>query len=90
MSALARFDDLLRLLPASFEMRANGRRVLLAPPLAAVTLAIAAAAQAGRIDPSQTVITLPDAMKWVPWSGLPPHSGEMATLYGSLDEPGPY
>jgi hypothetical protein len=29
-------------------------------------------------------------MKWVPWSGLPPHSGEMATLYGGLDQPGPY
>jgi hypothetical protein len=24
------------------------------------------------------------------WSGAPPHSGEMATLYGGLDKPGPY
>jgi len=47
-------------------------------------------AQAGRIDPTQTIIILPDAMTWVPWSGLPPHSGEMATLYGGLDQPGPY
>src|SRR5439155_772029 len=56
-----------------------------------VPLAMAgSAAQAGRIDPSQTVITLPDAMKWVPWTGLPPHSGEMASFSGGLNEPGPY
>jgi hypothetical protein len=61
-----------------------------ASPLAAVPFAMAAtAAHAGKV-PSQTAITLPDAMPWVPWSGLPPHSGEMATLYGGLDQPGPY
>src|SRR4029453_7006507 len=32
-------------------------------------LAMAAtAAQAGKIDPSQTAITLPDAMRWIPWT----------------------
>ena len=81
---MSHFDDLLH-------VSASRRWALLAPLLAAVTLAMArTAAQAGRIDPSQTAVMLPTAMKWVPWSGLPPHSGEMATLYGGLDEPGPY
>lgn len=29
-------------------------------------------------------------MKWANWSGLPPHVGEMAVLYGGLDQPGQY
>src|SRR2546426_5306474 len=69
---------------------ATRRRVLLAPLLAAVPFVMAGtAAHAGRIDPSQTAITLPAALQWVPWTGLPPHSGEMATLYGGLGEPRP-
>jgi len=51
---------------------------------------LATAAQASKINPSETAITLPDEIRWVAWSGLPPHSGEMATLYGGLDKPGPY
>jgi hypothetical protein len=47
-------------------------------------------ARATAIDPSETQITLPDAIKWTTWSGAPPHGGEMATLYGGLDKPGPY
>jgi len=47
-------------------------------------------AQAGAINPSETQITLPDAIKWTTWSGAPPHSSEMATLYGGLDKPGLY
>jgi len=36
-------------------------------------------------------VTLPDAIEWSGWiNGFPPHSGEMATLYGGLDKPGPY
>jgi len=70
---------------------ATRRRVLLASLLAAVPFVLAGtAAQAGKIDLSQTAITLPAALKWGPWTGLLPHSGEMATLYGGLDEPGPY
>ena len=45
---------------------------------------------ASEINPSETVITLPDAIHFVPWSSAPAHSGEMATLYGGLDQPGPY
>ena len=47
-------------------------------------------ARASAINPSETQITLPDAIKWTTWSGAPPHIGEMATLYGGLDKPGPY
>jgi hypothetical protein len=84
-------DDVFPFLVASPDVCATRRRVLLAPLLAAVPFIVAGtAAQAGKIDPSQTAITLPDAVQWVPWSGLPPHSGEMATLYGGLDKPGPY
>src|SRR5579864_6464421 len=47
-------------------------------------------AQASAINPSETQITLPDAIKWTTWSGAPPYGGEMATLYGGLDKPGLY
>src|SRR5262245_44847653 len=86
-TGMGNFDELLSLLPQGSDISASRRGVLLAPLVAAVTLAMArTAAQAGRIDPTQTIIILPDAMTWVPWSGLPPHSGEMATLYGGLDQ----
>jgi len=88
---MGNFDELLSFLPRGSDVSASRRGVLLAPLVAAVTLAMArTAAQAGRIDPTQTIIILPDAMKWVPSSGLPPHSGELAPLYGGLDQPGPY
>jgi hypothetical protein len=49
------------------------------------------AAHAGKINPSETSITLPDAIEWSSWiEGFPPHSGQMATLYGGLDKSGPY
>jgi hypothetical protein len=47
-------------------------------------------ARASAINPSETQITLADAIKWTTWSGAPPHIGEMATLYGGLDQPGTY
>ena len=68
------------------------RGLLLAPLLAALPLALSdTAALAGRINPSETQVTLPNAIKWSGWiNGFPPHSGEMGTLYGGLDKPGPY
>ena len=47
-------------------------------------------ARASVINPSETQIPLPDAIKWTTWSAAPPHAGEMATLYGGLDQPGLY
>src|ERR1700722_1730660 len=77
---------------AANEICATRRALLLGPLLAALPLALTGmAALAGRIDPSQTQVTLPDAIKWSGWiNGFPPHSGEMATLYGGLEKPGPY
>jgi hypothetical protein len=68
------------------------RDLLLVPLLAALPLALSGtAAQAGTINPSETQVTLADAMKWSGWTnGMPANSSEMATLYGGLDKPGPY
>jgi hypothetical protein len=78
-------------LTADREFCPTRRSLALAPVFAALPLALAGStASAAKIDPSQTVITPPDAIKWTSWSGLPPHIGEMATLYGGLDRSGPY
>jgi len=68
------------------------RGLLLAPLLAALPLALSQTeVLAGKIDSSETQVTPPDAIKWSGWiNGFPSHSGEMATLYGGLDQPGPY
>ena len=65
---------------------------MLAPLLTALPVALShTEALAGRINPSETQVTTPDAIKWSGWiNGFPPHSGEMATLYGGLDRSGPY
>jgi hypothetical protein len=67
------------------------RGLLLAPFLAALPFELLGeTARAGQIDPAETAITPSDAIKWNAWSGGPPHSGAVATLYGGLDRPGPY
>ena len=80
------------ILPAEgHDIVATRRTLLLATLAAGLPLgALSTTAQASKLDPIQTVITLPDAIKFVPWSGAPPHSGEVATLYGGLDTSGPY
>ena len=67
------------------------RTLLLAPLLAAIAAGLAdQPALAAKLDPAETQITLPNAIKWTAWSSLPPGSGEMARLYGDLNAPGPY
>jgi hypothetical protein len=75
-------------LTAALDSGASPRRtLLLAPLLAAVAVGLAdQPALAAKLDPAETQITLPDAIKW---TGLPPHHGEMA-LYGDLNAAGPY
>jgi len=68
----------------------TSRRTLLMAPLAAGLAQLMDSAKAGMIDPSETAVTLPNDIHFVPWSGGPPGSGEVAELYGSLDKPGPY
>jgi hypothetical protein len=78
-------------LRAGHEICPVRRGLLVAPLLAALSVAVSdQAALAGTINPSETQITLPGAIRWGNWvAGFPPHSGEMATLYGGLDKPGP-
>jgi hypothetical protein len=85
-------DGLTDRLAAFVRPDSTRRELLTAPLLGALTLALSSAgALAGTIDPSETQVTLPDAVKWSGWiKGFPPHSGEVATLYGGLDKPGPY
>jgi hypothetical protein len=47
-------------------------------------------ADASTLDPAETQITLPDAINWSSWSGLPKGVGDMARLYGDLNAAGPY
>ena len=65
------------------------RQLLLASLLAALPLGLSAR-RAGAINPAETQVTLPDQIKWTAWTAGPPHSAEMATLFGGLDKPGEY
>src|ERR1700761_1924020 len=41
-------------------------------------------------DPSETFVQPYQDITFEPWGNLPPHSGEMAKLYGDFNKPGPY
>jgi hypothetical protein len=64
------------------------RRAFLLTSLFPVLLA--GAATASPIDPNQTFVLQHSDIKFVPWEGLPPRSGEMAKLYGDFNRSGPY
>ena len=83
---------LTSVLAADHSICSTRRGLLIAPFLAALSQTMLdASARAGQINPAETAITPPDAIKWSGWiNGFPPHSGEMATLYGGLDKSGPY
>src|SRR5438874_8076529 len=76
-------------LPFDFGLSSTRRSLMLAPLLAALPFGLSAGS-AQAINPSETQVTLPDQIKWTGWSAGPPHSAEMATLFGGLDKPGPY
>ena len=85
------FDKVCSAGLAGGEILASRRMLLFASLMAGLPLAAAGtAAQACPIDPTETVITPHDAIKFVPWANAPPNSGAVATLYGGLDQPGPY
>ena len=69
------------------DMSPDRRLVLLAPILSAFAAPLA---QASAINPSETFVLQKDQIQFRPWGNIPPHSGEMAKLYGDLDKPGPY
>jgi hypothetical protein len=67
------------------------RRAIVSALLAGLPLAFSRKrVAASPIDPKETVVVLPKDIKWTAWTGLPEHSGEMATLAGGLDQEGPY
>jgi hypothetical protein len=68
------------------------RRPLLPGSLATLTtmLLLDEPAHASLLDPPETQITLPDAIKWSSWSGLPMGVGDMAPLHGDLNATGAY
>ncbi len=65
------------------------RQLLFAPLIAALPLGLCAG-QARALNPAETQITLPDQIKWTAWTAGPPHSAEVATLFGGLDKVGEY
>jgi hypothetical protein len=70
---------------------ASRRTLLLASLLAGLPLAaLGTTAQASPLARSETVITAHDDITFVALTGAPARSGEVATLYGGLDKPGPY
>jgi hypothetical protein len=82
----------LNALIVDHEIYSTRRGLLLAPLLAALPLSLSQnEALAGKINRAETQVTMPDAIQWSGGiNGFPPRSGEMATLYGGLDRPGPY
>jgi hypothetical protein len=85
-------DALANAVSSTDRSNTTRRGLLLSSLLATLPLALSdSAALADQIDPAQTEVTLPNAIKWSGWiNGFPPHSGEMAPLYGDLNQPGPY
>jgi hypothetical protein len=76
---------------AGGDILASRRTLLLASLMAGLPLAASSTvAQASPLNPTETIITPHDAIKFVAWTNAPPNSGAVAALYGALDRPGPY
>lgn len=41
-------------------------------------------------NPSETFVLPYEKISFEPWANVPPDSGQMSTLYGDLNKPGPY
>jgi hypothetical protein len=82
-------------------MELDRRSLLAAAPLLLATIAagdkaaklddikLAPAPEVGP-DPGETFVQSYQSITFEPWGNLPPHSGEMAKLYGDFNSPGPY
>jgi hypothetical protein len=90
--AMRKGNGLQGLIGADAVVLGPQRRPLLLGSLATLTtmLLLDEPAHASLLDPAETQITLPDAIKWSSWSGLPKGVGDMAPLYGDLNATGPY
>ena len=72
------------------DLLAQRRDLLLAPLLAALPLALAGGARAEKLNPAQTMITLPGDLVWDTRPNWPKDSVASVNLFGSLNEPGLY
>jgi hypothetical protein len=59
-------------------------------PSSFLTALAADVAEASPIDPKETLVLRNNDIKFAPWNGLPPGSGETAELYGDFNKPEPY
>jgi hypothetical protein len=59
-------------------------------PVFSALVALVNKAGAGAINSRETFVVQPNDIRFEPWQGLPSASGEMAMLYGNLNEAGPY
>jgi hypothetical protein len=67
------------------------RDILAASLLAALPFALAAGrAEASKIDPTETIVRLPDQIVWKAQPNFPPRSVEMGPLFGATTEAGLY
>src|SRR6202048_2572712 len=63
------------------------RQLLLASLFAALPLGLSAR-RAEAVNPAETQVTLPDQITWATWTAGPPHSAEIAALFGGLGQAG--
>ncbi len=66
------------------------RRDLLAVPLLAALPGLVGSAQASPLNPTQTMITLPDQIGWHQRPDWPPNCNAQAKLFGDVDKAGLY
>jgi hypothetical protein len=95
------FDEPTKVDRVPFHGEFDRRSVLIAPLLIAAVVGGAGIgdrlglgpvgiANADPPDPAETFVLPYDKIPFDVWGNLPPHSGEMAMLYGDLNQPGPY
>ncbi|KQS85149.1 hypothetical protein ASG32_17940 [Methylobacterium sp. Leaf361] len=73
------------------DLIANRRDLLLAPLVAAAASEFGTGpAHAAGVDPSQTIIKLPDQIPWQPLYNFPPGMAEQAPMFGQTGAPGQY
>ncbi len=63
---------------------------LLAPLLAVLPLTFAREARAEKLNPTQTIVTMPDHIAWETRPSWPKDSVASAKLFGDINEPGLY
>jgi hypothetical protein len=89
LPSAATVEEIARVLPSAAEGPASRRALLLAPLLAALPASLLSG-PALAIDPAETQVTLPDQFVWKPGLPGPTHTVEMAQVFGSTNEAGPY